>query len=100
MPLGPSDNGTRASIESESDALSTVAMETPTSSPSPSGSPEIELVTGDDTSEYGGRDPQVAIIDDDVMFLDPVTSFPYYAEGEPLTATIGRLTRYLQFGML
>jgi ubiquitin carboxyl-terminal hydrolase 34 len=62
--------------------------------------PEIELVVDDDASEYGEREPQVAIIDDDddVGYMDPLTSFPYYAEGEALTTTIHRLSRYLQYG--
>lgn len=100
MPVGPSDDAARASIESESDALSTAPAETPTSSPSAMGSPEIEVVTvDDDASEYGEREPQVAIIDDDdVEFLDPLASFPYYAEGEALTTTVHRLSRYLQYG--
>lgn len=101
MPAGLGDNAARASIESESDALSTAPAETPTSSPSAIESPEIELVTvDDDASEYGDREPQVAIIDDDdeVGYLDPLASFPYYAEGEALPATIRRLARYLQYG--
>ncbi|KUJ19036.1 ubiquitin C-terminal hydrolase-like protein [Mollisia scopiformis] len=99
MPAGPSDNGARASIESESDALSTVAMETPTSSPSAMGSPEIELVTGDDDiSEYEHRNPPVSIIDDDVVFLDPLSTFPYYAEGaETLSTAVTRMSRYFQY---
>lgn len=101
MPAGLGDNAARASIESESDALSTAPAETPTSSPSAMDSPEIELVTvEDDASEYGDREPQVAIIDDDddVGFLDPLSSFPYYAEGEALPATVRRVARYLQYG--
>ncbi|KAE8446846.1 hypothetical protein EG329_011623 [Mollisiaceae sp. DMI_Dod_QoI] len=99
MPNGADDNGARASIESESDALSTApAIETPSSSPSVNGSPEIEVVTvDDDVSEYGERDPPVAIIDDDAVYLDPLTNFPYYAEGEALTTTVHRLSRYLQY---
>lgn len=101
MHTGLSDIAARASIESESDALSTVPAETPTSSPS-TGSPEIELVAvDDDISEYGEREPQVAIINDDVSFLDPhanFPTFPYYVDGELLTAPVHRLSRYLQYG--
>jgi len=64
------DAGTRISVESESDALSTIpAIETPSSSPSPIGSPTVELVVqSEDELDFGGHDPPVAIIDDDTDF--------------------------------
>jgi ubiquitin carboxyl-terminal hydrolase 34 len=97
------DAGTRISVESESDALSTIpAIETPSSSPSPIGSPTVELVVqSEDESDFGGHDPPVAIIDDDTdsVYLDPFASFPYWAEGETLINTLSRLARFLQYGM-
>ncbi|KAF8857285.1 ubiquitin C-terminal hydrolase-like protein [Acephala macrosclerotiorum] len=98
MPNGADDNGARASIESESDALSTVpAVETPSSSPSSTGSPLIEEVhqVEDDVSEYE-HDPVVAFLDQDA-YMDPLTTFPYFSEGEALTQTVRRLARYFQY---
>jgi ubiquitin carboxyl-terminal hydrolase 34 len=90
------DAGTRISVESESDALSTIPpIETPSSSASPIGSPQVELV---DDLEFINDDPPVAIINDDAVYLDPMLNFPYNAEGETLANTIGRLARFLQYG--
>lgn len=97
MPSEGVDGGTRISVESESDALSAIpAIETPSTSSSAS-SPHIELVTVDDDDDLGDRDPAVAIITDDPRYLDPLASFPYFAEGETLCQTVGRLTRFLQY---
>jgi ubiquitin carboxyl-terminal hydrolase 34 len=103
MVDGGEDLGTRISVESESDALSTIpAIETPSSSPSPMGSPTVELVVqSEDDSDFGGQDPPVAIIDDDSdsVYLDPLASFPYWAEGETLINTLVRVARFLQYGV-
>ena len=88
------------SMKSESDALSTVpAVETPSSSPSAAGSPQIELVVEQDDPDYGDRSPPVAIIGEDDIFGDPVQSFPFVQEGESLVAAIKRLAHYVQYGM-
>jgi ubiquitin carboxyl-terminal hydrolase 34 len=92
------DAGARISIESESDALSTIPpIETPSSSASPIGSPQVELVQ--DASDFDNDDLPVAIINDDSLYLDPMINFPYNAEGETLPNTVARLGRFLQFGM-
>jgi ubiquitin carboxyl-terminal hydrolase 34 len=96
MVHGADDAGTRISVGSESDALSTIPpIETPSSSASPIGSPQVELV---DDLDFINDDPPVAIIDDDSVYLDPMLNFPYNAEGETLASTIGRLARFLQYG--
>lgn len=96
------DTGTRISVESESDALSNIPLiETPSSSNSPEGSPKVELVVEDDFDF--GTNP-VAIIgdeddEDDNGYIDPLSTFPYYAEGETLVNTVSRLARHLQYGI-
>jgi ubiquitin carboxyl-terminal hydrolase 34 len=98
MVHGADDAGTRISIESESDALSTIPpIETPSSSASPLGSPQVELVQ--DASDFDNDDLPVAIINDKSVYLDPMVNFPYNAEGETLPNTVARLGRFLQFGM-
>jgi ubiquitin carboxyl-terminal hydrolase 34 len=100
MVHGQDDAGTRISVESESDALSTIPpIETPSSSPSPLGSPEVELVTiGEDDSDFNNDDLPVAIINEDAVYLDPMANFPYFADGETLVNTVGRVARFLQYG--
>lgn len=87
-------------MESESDVLSTVpAIETPSSSPSAVGSPHIELVANDDDQDdFGDGSPTVAIIGEDEIFGDPMQSFPYAQEGEPLVHTAKRLVLFVQNG--
>jgi ubiquitin carboxyl-terminal hydrolase 34 len=98
MVHGTDDAGTRISVESESDALSTVPpIETPSSSASPTGSPQVELVQ--EISDFDNDDPPVAIIDDDSVYLDPMENFPYKAESEQLPTTVSRLARFFQFGI-
>jgi hypothetical protein len=102
MVTGAEDAGTRISVESESDALSTIPpIETPSSSPSPTGtgSPQVELVAiGEDDSDFNNDDPPVAIINEDAVYLDPMANFPYFAEGETLVNTVARVARFLQYG--
>ncbi|KAM3073711.1 hypothetical protein ACMFMG_004404 [Clarireedia jacksonii] len=84
--------------ETESDALSTLpAAETPSSSPSVMGSPEIELVA-DHTheSEYLTRSPPLAIIGEDDVFVDPMATFPYHTHGETLLNTVRKIANFLQ----
>lgn len=101
MVHGADDAGTRISVESESDALSTIPpIETPSSSPSPIGSPEVELVAiGEDDSDFNNDELPVAIINEDAVYLDPMANFPYFAEGETLVNTVGRVARFLQYGV-
>jgi ubiquitin carboxyl-terminal hydrolase 34 len=106
-PVSPSkminsveDEGVEIGLETESDALSTLpATETPSSSPSVMGSPEIELVT-DHTheSEYLTRSPPLAIIGEDDVFVDPMASFPYHTHNETLLNTVRKIASFLQNG--
>ncbi|KAG9232040.1 ubiquitin C-terminal hydrolase-like protein [Amylocarpus encephaloides] len=98
MGNGGEDIGTRVSVESESDALSTVpAIETPSSSPSAIGSPEIELVPmSDDERDYGRGSPPVAIFDGDEMVADPMLDFPYLADQSLVDAT-RHISRFFQY---
>ncbi|KAH6712037.1 ubiquitin C-terminal hydrolase-like protein [Leptodontidium sp. MPI-SDFR-AT-0119] len=98
MPNGGGDEDTaRISVESESDALSTIpAIETPSSSPSAASSPHVELVDmDDDDSDFTSQDPPLAIIDDD--HLDPMQSFPYKGDDEAVLAALKRVTHFLQY---
>lgn len=89
----------RESIESESDALSTVpANETPSSSPSIPGSPEVELVLNDDDSDFTPVTPSVAVIGQEV-FPNPMDSFPYHTAHETLVHTVRRLTHFVHYGI-
>jgi len=93
------DTGAGMSVESESDVLSTVpAVDTPSSSPSAVGSPQIELVVSEDDQDFGKESPPVAIIGEDEIFQDPMQTFPYAQEGEPLAATAKRLSTFIQYG--
>lgn len=101
MINGGEDIRTGLSVESESDVLSTVpAVETPSSSPSAVGSPQIELVVTEDDQEFENRSPPVAIIGEDEIFGDPMQEFPYAQEGEPLVNTTKRLIAFVQHGIL
>lgn len=96
MTNGGDDAVARFSVESESDALSTApAIETPSSSSS-EGSPKVELVTIDDDSDFA---EPLAIIDDDEIYMDPMSNFPYCVEGETLNETVVRVARFFQYGM-
>ncbi|KAH8805567.1 ubiquitin C-terminal hydrolase-like protein [Xylogone sp. PMI_703] len=73
-------------------------VETPQSSASGMGSPPIELVAvSDDESDFAHQSPPLAIIQDDEVFVDPMTCFPYNADGEPLSTTVRRLVNFLQY---
>jgi ubiquitin carboxyl-terminal hydrolase 34 len=90
----------RFSAESESDVMSTTgAIETPSASPSDGGSPEVEIVTIEDDSDFTDRDTVAIIATDNDMYLDPLAGFPYFAEAETLVQTVNRLSRFLQYGM-
>ncbi|CAG8979171.1 hypothetical protein HYALB_00000306 [Hymenoscyphus albidus] len=84
----------RASIESESDALSTApAVGTPTSSPSVPGSPPIEVIPlSEDDGDFEDSSPAVAILD-----TDKVLDFPFLESGEPLPNAIRRVANFLQY---
>lgn len=87
-------------MESESDVLSTVpAIETPSSSTSAGGSPQIELVVSEDDQDFGNRSLPVAIIGEDDIFGDPMQTFPFVQDGESLANATKRLAHYVQFGM-
>lgn len=93
--LNGGDGGTRMSVESESDNLSTVpAIETPSSSGSAPGSPTLEILPPEDEDDI-----QVAIITDDGLYSDPISTFPYHSDEETACDTVQRLARYWQFGM-
>jgi ubiquitin carboxyl-terminal hydrolase 34 len=91
--------GVGISVESESDVLSTVpAVDTPSSSPSAVGSPQIELVISEDDQDFGKGSPPVAIIGEDEIFPDPMQTFPYAQEGESLVTAAKRLATWIQYG--
>lgn len=94
------DADPRATIESESDALSTApAIGTPSSSPSALGSPDIEVIPlSEDDGDFPGTSPPVAILDEDTLLADPVLDFPFLESGEPLPSTIHRVANFLQYG--
>jgi len=82
--------------ESESDALSTIAAVTPSSSPSASSIPEIEVVP---LHEDDSDSPPVAIIrDDENMFPDPMLNFPFQGSSETIAETTGRLIKFFAGG--
>jgi ubiquitin carboxyl-terminal hydrolase 34 len=99
MVNGGEDTGMRVSVESESDALSTVPLiETPSSSPSPSGSPTIELIQiSEDDAEYDGISP--AVFDGSPVTSDPVLDFPYL-ENHTLVEAVRKIARFLQYGKI
>ncbi|RDW59732.1 hypothetical protein BP6252_12819 [Coleophoma cylindrospora] len=99
MINGSEDRVARISMDTESDALSTVpAMETPSSSSSALGSPEIELINMSEEADYAGQSPPLAIIEDDEVLMDPMCEFPFndIAAGEGLANTVVRLKRHFQ----
>jgi ubiquitin carboxyl-terminal hydrolase 34 len=93
------DTGTRVSVESESDALSTVPpIETPSSSPSPPGSPTIELIPiSEDDAEYEDISPAMAVFEGDAVTSDPMLDFPYL-ENQSLVEAVRKIARFLQYG--
>jgi ubiquitin carboxyl-terminal hydrolase 34 len=97
MVSGGEDSGTRVSVESESDALSTVPpIETPSSSPSPSGSPTIELIQiSEDDAEYEEISP--AVFDGSPVTGDPIFDFPYL-ENQSLVDAVRKIARFFQCG--
>jgi ubiquitin carboxyl-terminal hydrolase 34 len=101
MTQSGDDAGTRISVESESDALSAIPpIETPSSSPSEPGSPQVELVAmNEEDSDFENGDPPLAIIGEDEVYTDPMMDFPYFTEGESLVAAVIKVARFLQYGM-
>ncbi|RDL38126.1 Cysteine proteinase [Venustampulla echinocandica] len=100
MVDGGEDSGTRVSVgsESDADALSAIPpIETPSSSPSATGSPTIELVPiSEDDEDFEGRSPPVAIFDGDAVLSDPMPDFPYLGD-DSLVDGARKVARYLQF---
>ncbi|KAF4629829.1 hypothetical protein G7Y89_g8311 [Cudoniella acicularis] len=98
MVNGGENGGTRFSVESESDALSTIAaFETPSSSPSAIGSPEIELITiNEDDADYESQSPTVVTLDGDTIYSDPMLEFPYLGD-ESLVSALRKVAHYLQY---
>lgn len=95
------DTGTRVSVESESDALSTAPpIETPSSSPSsPSeGDPPFELVPiNENDGEFESQSPPVVILDGDTIYSDPMIDFPYVG-GDTYEQGARNLARFMQYG--
>jgi ubiquitin carboxyl-terminal hydrolase 34 len=71
-------------------------IDTPQSSPSNTGSPvEVVAVSDDDDMVFGSGEPEVAIIGEDNMFMDPMADFPYNdGHSETYAETVGRLVNY------
>jgi ubiquitin carboxyl-terminal hydrolase 34 len=99
MVNGEEDVNTRISVESSTDGLSTIPVETPISSPSAIGSPEIELVTLNDEDDYSSHSPPVAIINDIDLVEDAMLSFPYFEGHLNLEQTLAKVIRYVQYGI-
>jgi ubiquitin carboxyl-terminal hydrolase 34 len=101
MADGGVDTSLRVSVESESDALSTApAIETPSSSPSAVGSPKIEIVAmSEDDDEFASRDPPLAIIDEDEVFIDPMQNIPYQNDGDTPVSVVRKVAAFWQYGM-
>ena len=108
-PSSPSDDGQsavstqpRKSVESENEAVSLIpVVETPSSSTSASGSPEVELVTMiEEDTGFDSQDPPMAIIDEEEIFLDidPMMDFPYCGDEEALVDAVIKVARFLQYG--
>jgi ubiquitin carboxyl-terminal hydrolase 34 len=90
---------TKMSIEPlDEDVVPEPAVETPTTSSSPDGSPEIELVVSEDEEQT----PPVAIIEDDELLLesdlDPMSQFPYSSITEPLRNVVLKIEKFLEYG--
>ncbi|KAK0118696.1 hypothetical protein ONS96_011784 [Cadophora gregata f. sp. sojae] len=96
MPDGGGQDTARVSVESESDALSTIpAIETPSSTPSAVSSPQVELVNmDDDDSDFANQEPQLAIMDD--HYIDVMYNFPYRGREETALAASQRVASFLQ----
>jgi ubiquitin carboxyl-terminal hydrolase 34 len=95
---------TRKSVESESDALSTIpAIETPSSSASAPGSPEIEVMPIQDY-ESDAHSPAVQLIgdddgdEDDMFATNLMESFPWRRDNLSLEQTVRQIERALQYG--
>lgn len=94
------DTGMRRSVESESDALSTIpAIETPSSSPSDAGSPTIELVPPSE-DDRGSQSPPVAILSGDAEYADLWSDFPLLGGDGNLLSAVKSVQNYMQYGML
>lgn len=101
MTNGGEDAGIRISTGSGSDVLSTVpAIETPISSPSALGSPEIEILTVHDDDGFITQGPSVAIIGgDEDLFEEAVLDFPYRDDEESPLNAAKRVAQFFQWRM-
>lgn len=99
--------GLQVNIDQGSEAIS-LKPHSGTSSSSSSvlqdiGSPDVELISVNEESEFGNRSPPVAIIEDDEdesnLDSDPMLDFPFRGD-EALPVTARKIARYLEFGKL
>lgn len=99
MRNGGENGSTRVSDESGSDAVSTIpAIETPSSSSSAIGSPEIELVSLNEEDDFAPDNPPVAIINDDDLLDEVMLGFPYLDHHETLQNAAKKLAHFIQYG--
>jgi hypothetical protein len=100
--------GLQVNIDKGNEAISLKQQSGTSSSSSSSvlqdiGSPDVELISVNEESEFGNRSPPVAIIEDDEdeinLDSDPMLDFPFRGD-EALPVTARKIARYLEFGKL
>ena len=101
MINGGEDANARVRSESESDVLSTLpTIETPTTSSSVLGSPEIEVLTvhDDDDEDFVHQGPPVSIINEDEDPFEVVLfDWPFYGDGETPLSSLKRISNHIQW---
>lgn len=96
----------RTSVETESDALSTILpIETPSSSPSRSSSPQVEVVDMIDVDSDYNLDLPVTIIGDDNEedgdeYEEVMEAFPGSRDDETEVQSVLKVARHFQYGMV
>lgn len=107
VPESPSNMASppdHATDDSSSDIVLPKPTETPSSSPSASGSPLIEVVTiEDDEPEYQSETPGIEIVGEDnepLVYIDPLEDFPFTSRGESLVTVMRKIANFVEYGMI